>query len=669
MSKQNAQLERYGGGETDDYSSDSDNFSDNTSECRSNNSEYGSNYESDTETSITKLPISQLSKVEEQISNTTYSTEQVSSIYYRRQENFDEKFTKQVLINKIHEIASSPARDITDKKDAPQEDMKAKGIKARDVFIRICCSFIKALYQILDCSWEEILKRLVIATSSDSSKCSYHLLYAPVLLIDYQELKEFIELVYKLTGEKYDKFIDRGLPGRNFNLRLIGFVKKDRVKRIFQFSLDNGIEKINIQKKITMDRDALKKYANIVLQKYSEYLGSWDIEEKNSQCKTVMNQGKFLVDGPKFLWPFLEMLAWAKYDSPLTVTETCEERYIKSLPKEGDVYIGSPWGTGKTYTLEHLTIPDAINLLALSTRHTYFSAVRVRLNLKSYCDIDTKEINLPEHQRVMRHIIVMDNDLTNLNIEWIKSLQSTELWNWAKQMSTLPFEERKSASLICHLRKDVQGIVYTLSTDFPELRIKKYHGSVYVRKILVLSFIWMENGRFSQKADMVVSIIEVAPKSEKDSVLLTEAVKICSSVIKAEKISKIANANILNYEMSCTPVKDIDDRNRYKVNNVKTCLNSPELIQYLQNLVPKMAQVFDNTDASHSTKKSGLKSDKAKLGLLNSALSAIYRIKFKTTNNKNTHYHLVRAFDNEDAPKLLPYQTEEGPFYEDGEDM
>ncbi|CAG8798791.1 10010_t:CDS:1, partial [Cetraspora pellucida] len=65
------------------------------------------------------------------------------------------------------------------------------------------------------------------------------------------------------------------LPGRNFNLCLIGSAKKDRVKRILQFSLDNrwneldhakvqplsnarfeikpcilSIEKINNQKKI-----------------------------------------------------------------------------------------------------------------------------------------------------------------------------------------------------------------------------------------------------------------------------------------------------------------------------------------------------------------------------------------------------------------------------------
>ncbi|CAG8707277.1 15177_t:CDS:1, partial [Gigaspora rosea] len=272
---------------------------------------------------------------------------------------------------------------------------------------------------------------------------------------------------------------------------------------------------------------------------------------------------------------------------------------------------------------------------------------------------------------------------------------------------------------------------------------------------------------FLKKAGMIISIIKATRKAKDDTVTLTETVKGYSSAIKAEEISDIANANILNHEMAghlenkpkktleeiyalnryhiadcygvspesiteefitdygkydhmkwfrnlwklrdagtnnetaveaiihedyrndrlttvtqaekhriclellktCTPIKDIDDRNRYKVIDVKTCLNSSESIQYLQNLVPKMARVFDNTDASRSAKKSGLKLDKAKLGLLNSALSAIYGVKFKTANNKNTHYHLVGTFDYEDAPKLPPYQTDEGQFYENGEDM
>jgi len=112
--------------------------------------------------------------------------------------------------------------------DASQEDMETTGVKAQEVFIRICLSFIRALYRILDCSWKSILNGLVIATSSDSSKCSYHVLYAPALLIDHHELKAFLELVYSLTGEKFGKFIDRKLPGHNFNLRLIRSAKKGR---------------------------------------------------------------------------------------------------------------------------------------------------------------------------------------------------------------------------------------------------------------------------------------------------------------------------------------------------------------------------------------------------------------------------------------------------------
>ena len=141
----------------------------------------------------------------------------------------------------IHECINGqkPLRAVIDI-DASQEDMETTGVKAQEVFVRICFSFIRVLYQILDCSWENILKGLVIATSSDYSKCSYHLLYAPALLIDHHELKAFTELVYILTGEKFGKYIDRGLPGQNFNFRLISSAKKGRVKRILQFSLDNG---------------------------------------------------------------------------------------------------------------------------------------------------------------------------------------------------------------------------------------------------------------------------------------------------------------------------------------------------------------------------------------------------------------------------------------------
>ncbi|CAG8474988.1 11716_t:CDS:2 [Cetraspora pellucida] len=242
---------------------------------------------------------------------------------------------------------------------------------------------------------------------------------------------------------------------------------------------------------------------------------------------------------------------------------------------------------------------------------------------------------------------------------------------------------------------------------------------------------------------MIVSIIKSITKSENNDASLLKTVRVYSSIVKAEEISDIVNADILDHKMAehlensfkkslneihtlrryyiaecykhllesltkkfiaeyavkaithkdfrddklttvtqakkhriClellkmyTSVKDIDNKNNYKVDKVKVCLNLPESIKYLLNLVPKMAQVFDNTDASHSAKKSGLKSDKAKLGLLNSALYVTYEIKLKTSNKKNNYYYLVRPLNSAHAPKLLLYQTDEGQFYENGEDI
>ena len=197
--------------------------------------------------------------------------------------------------------------------DALQEDMDMAGVRGQEVFIRICCSFIRVLYRILDCGWEDILKGLIITTSSDPNKCSYHILYAPALLIDHHELKVFTELVYTITGEKFGKYIDRGLPGQNFNLRLIGSAKKGRVKRILQFSLNNGwnelehtriqlptslglevrprmlsIEKNNNPLRISVGQDVLQKYAELVLQKHSSYIRDWTIEEKTQKTSYIL---------------------------------------------------------------------------------------------------------------------------------------------------------------------------------------------------------------------------------------------------------------------------------------------------------------------------------------------------------------------------------------------
>ena len=97
---------------------------------------------------------------------------------------------------------------------------------------------------------------------------------------------------------------------KTFNLHLIGSA---RVKRILQFSLDNGWneldhtrvqlpsslglevrpqllseEKNNNPLRISMGQDVLQKCADLVLQKYSNYLRDWTIEEKDSQNFVIL---------------------------------------------------------------------------------------------------------------------------------------------------------------------------------------------------------------------------------------------------------------------------------------------------------------------------------------------------------------------------------------------
>ncbi|CAI2187373.1 6633_t:CDS:2, partial [Funneliformis geosporum] len=325
---------------------------------------------------------------------------------------------------------------------------------------------------------EEDMEITVITISSDSSKCSYHILYAPVLLIDHHKLKAFTKLVYTITGEKYDN----------------GWNELDHAKVQSPTSLE-----LKVRPRM------------LILQKYSTYLKDWTIKEKDeenfnsNECEEI-----FECD------PSIAEKIQQKNKNFLQFSY--KKKYVRPLPNEGDIYVESSWEMKKTYILKNLAIPNNVNLLVLFTRHSYSNAVTTRLNLKSYCDIDVSIIAQAQSRLIRqsieklykliqeaKRIIVMDNDLTDLNIEWIKTLHKNipffiihntyqpqkgktfrlapnkesilvELWDYAKQTSLLPFENHKSASLICHLRKDLQGIVHAFKTEFSELRIKEYHG-------------------------------------------------------------------------------------------------------------------------------------------------------------------------------------------------
>ncbi|GET00303.1 hypothetical protein GLOIN_2v1477575 [Rhizophagus clarus] len=96
-----------------------------------------------------------------------------------------------------------------------------------------------------------------------------------MLFIDHNELKAFTELVYTLIGEKFGRFIDRGLPGQNFNLHLIGLAKKGHVKRILLSLITNSWNEL--------DHTRVQPPSNLDLEDYT-------IEEKDSENFVYFNR-------------------------------------------------------------------------------------------------------------------------------------------------------------------------------------------------------------------------------------------------------------------------------------------------------------------------------------------------------------------------------------------
>ncbi|CAG8473724.1 3083_t:CDS:10, partial [Cetraspora pellucida] len=85
------------------------------------------------------------------------------------------------------------------------------------------------LYSTLDCMVS--LNNFVLASSSNTEKYSWHIIYSHTQFINYQDLKGFVEKVIESVGEPYSKFIDIGLYKSHFNLWLLesakeGFIAK-----------------------------------------------------------------------------------------------------------------------------------------------------------------------------------------------------------------------------------------------------------------------------------------------------------------------------------------------------------------------------------------------------------------------------------------------------------
>ncbi len=102
-------------------------------------------------------------------------------------------------------------------------------ITHEDLLSRILIAYVDILYS--DLNHLAILDAFALASSSNTNKCSWHIMYKYAQFVDYRDLRGFVKKVADRVGKSYSKFIDLRLYKSRFSLRLLRSAKEDRVKR------------------------------------------------------------------------------------------------------------------------------------------------------------------------------------------------------------------------------------------------------------------------------------------------------------------------------------------------------------------------------------------------------------------------------------------------------
>src|SRR6266542_3670842 len=115
-------------------------------------------------------------------------------------------------------------------------------ISRKDLLSKILIACADIIYS--DLNHFIILNAFALASSSNTNKCSWHIMYPYARFIDYRDLKGFVEKVTDRVRKPYSEFIDIGLYKSHFSLRLLGSAKEDRVKRPAVSSVKQGYCKL-----------------------------------------------------------------------------------------------------------------------------------------------------------------------------------------------------------------------------------------------------------------------------------------------------------------------------------------------------------------------------------------------------------------------------------------
>ncbi|CAG8574419.1 23440_t:CDS:2, partial [Racocetra persica] len=121
-------------------------------------------------------------------------------------------------------IIDIDARQKPDPTNSKLPSLDGEKITREDLLSQILVACADALSLIPE--YMPFLNSFALASSSNTGKCSWHIIYLRAQFVDYRELKGFTEKVIELVGKPYSKFIDIGLPKTHFNLWLLESAKE-----------------------------------------------------------------------------------------------------------------------------------------------------------------------------------------------------------------------------------------------------------------------------------------------------------------------------------------------------------------------------------------------------------------------------------------------------------
>src|SRR3954451_1065714 len=130
------------------------------------------------------------------------------------------------------------ARQYSDPMNPEFPSLDEYKISREDLLSRILITYADILY--FDLKHLVPLNVFTLASSSNTDKCSWHIVYKYVHFIDYRDLKGFVEKVANRVEKPYSEFIDLELYKSRFSLQLLGSAKEDRVKRPAISSVKKG---------------------------------------------------------------------------------------------------------------------------------------------------------------------------------------------------------------------------------------------------------------------------------------------------------------------------------------------------------------------------------------------------------------------------------------------